>query len=307
MCNDEKIPSHHGVDDNSSVRVYPNETVRLLHERASLRNFSDRPVPDNVLHLILEAGIHAASGGNLQPYSIIKTENRDTARKLAELCGDQKFIGDAPVNLLFCIDYHRLQRWAEIEIAPFSATSSFRHFWIGFQDTVIAAQNICTAADALGLGSVYIGTVTECLRELREMFELPDGVFPVVLLSLGYPKERPPVKKKLGVEVMVHDEKYRELDDQTLSEAFIAKYPKLKVQITEERLEKIESVCRKVHGEAFARRCLERIEENGYINPVQRYFGMHYCADEMPERNDTFLKVMEEFGFSWFRKYEPPA
>ncbi|MFZ5979511.1 MAG: hypothetical protein ACOYVF_02665, partial [Candidatus Zixiibacteriota bacterium] len=61
-----------------------------------------------------------------------------------------------------------------------------------------------------------------------------------------------------------------------------------------------------VHGEAFARQCLDRIRENGYINPVQRYFGMHYCADEMPEGNDTFLEIFEESGFDWFKRYEFP-
>ncbi|MFZ5979432.1 MAG: nitroreductase family protein, partial [Candidatus Zixiibacteriota bacterium] len=149
MSEKEELPSHHGADENTT-RTYPNETIRLLCERTSLRNFADRPVPENILDLILEAGIHAPTGGNLQPYSIIKSESREVARKMAHLCGDQNFIADAPVNLLFCMDYHRLRRWAEFEIAPFTATSAFPHFWIGFQDTIIAAQNICTAADALG-------------------------------------------------------------------------------------------------------------------------------------------------------------
>ena len=57
-----------------------------------------------------------------------------------------------------------------VEAAPFTATDSFRMFWISFQDTVICAQNIVTAADSEGLGSVYVGLVLECFIELREMF-----------------------------------------------------------------------------------------------------------------------------------------
>lgn len=64
-------------------------------------------------------------------------------------------------------------------------------------------------------------------------------------------------------------------------------------------------VCRTVHGEEFAEKCISKIKENGYINPVQRYFGLHYCADETAPRNDEFLKIMEEFGFGWFKKYRP--
>ena len=207
--------------------------------------------------------------------------------------------------LLFCIDWHRLERWANLEVAPFTATSSFQHFWISFQDTVICAQNICTAADALGLGSVYIGTILLFLPELRDMFELPQGVFPVVLLCLGYPKARPRPRKKLDVDVIVHSERYRHLTDRELVDAFEAKYPDHKVPITEERLETMAQVCREVHGEEFARRCVEKVKETGYITPVQRYFGLHYRANLMSQGNDTYLELMAEFGLNWFKPFQP--
>jgi len=155
------------------------------------------------------------------------------------------------------------------------------------------------------LGSVYIGTVLECFYQLRDMFQLPQGVFPVVLLSMGYPKVRPQPRKKLGVEVMVHEEKYRELEDRELVEAFRAKYPQSKREINEERLETIEAVCKTTHGEEFARKCLEHIREQGYISVAHNYFGLHYRADLMPQRNEEFLKTMEDFGFDWFKPFQP--
>ena len=81
-----------------------NETVRLLTGRASCRSFEDRAVPSEVLRTILECGIHAPTGGNLQPYSIIATEDKQVSEKLAELCFGQKWVAEAPVNLIFCID-----------------------------------------------------------------------------------------------------------------------------------------------------------------------------------------------------------
>ena len=299
----KQMPSHHGIKRPVKGK-YPNQTLKLLIQRASCRSFSDKKIPPEVLKFILKAGVHSPSGGNLQPFSIIQIEKEKTKKKLALLCGKQNFIADAPVNLLFCIDFHRLQRWAKLEIAPFSATSSFRHFWIAFQDTIICAQNICTAADSLGLGSVYIGTVLECFRELRDMFKLPKGVFPVVLLCLGYPSTKPSQRKKLDPNVIVHKEKYNEMQGQKLLKAFNRKYPGLKVEITEERLKRISEVCRRVQGEKFAQKCVEKIKEKGYINPVQRYFGLHYCADEMPLGNETYLEIMEEFGFKWFKKFQ---
>ncbi len=298
-----KMPSHHGFKE-SVQGEYPNETIRLLIERASCRNFSDRKIPEEVMNLILDAGVHAATGGNLQPYSIIKIESRETSAKLAEMCG-QEFIAKAAVNLLFCIDWHRLQRWAELETAPFTASDSFRHFWISFQDTLICAQNICTAADAFGLGSVYIGTIMEYIRETREMFGLPDGVLPVVLLCLGYPASQTMVRRKLGRAAIVHNEKYEEMPDHELKEAFDEKYHRAKIELTEERIERINEVCMKVHGREFAQQCVARIKESGYINVCQRYFGLHYEADIMPEHNEEFMSAIKDSGFGWFERFSP--
>lgn len=297
---EKEIPSHHGVDD-SGDDYYPNETLRLLIERSSCRSFYDREIPDDIMRQILTAGIRSPTGGNLQPYSIIRIDNRETKEKLMHLCGEQPFILTAPTNLLFCIDYRRLKRWAELEKAPFSATDSFRHFWISFQDTIIAAQNICTAADALGLGSVYVGTVMESIPEVRELLSMPGEVFPIVLLSLGYPKVRPKPKRKLGPEIIVHSEKYRDLPDEELLLAYSNKYPDLRVEITDERLETIEKICREIHSEEFSQECIERIKKQGYINPVQRYFGLHYRADYMRKGNDKFVLQTEEAGFGWFK------
>ncbi len=297
-----EIPSHHGSEDLKK-KYYPNETVRILCERASLRNFSEHEIPEDLLNLILGAGIHAPTGGNLQPYSIIKIQNKETKKALADLCG-QNFIEKAPVDLLFCIDWHRIKRWAELEVAPFTASSSFRHFWVSFQDTIIVAQNIVTAADALGLGSVYVGTIIDFIPEIRKMFELPAGVFPVVLLSVGYPISKALPRKKLGIDTIVHSEKYEERKDKDILNAFNEKYSEIKIPVTKDRVEIIYKVAKEVHGEDFAEKVIGKIKENGYINAAQRYFGLHYIASEMPKNNEDYLRLMKESGFGWFKKFE---
>ena len=291
---------------NSNQKSYANETMKLLFERSSCRSFLDKPIPQKVLNAVLEAGTHSATAGNLQPYSIIKVENLENRLKLAKMCG-QSFIGKAPVLLLFCLDLHRNERWAKLEVAPFTATSSFRHFWVSFQDTIICAQSICTAADSMGLGSVYIGTVIDNPVDIERMFKLSKGVFPVVLVCLGYPKVRPKPANKLGPDVVVHSECYGQMEDQRLLSAYGKKYEDMKLPLTDKRLEKILKVCRIVHGREFEDKCSERMKTDGFVNVAQFYFGLHYRADLMPEANDQYLKIMEESGFNWFKKYTPAA
>ncbi len=286
---------------------YSNPTLELLLARASCRSFAGRPIPEDVLRSVLEAGVHAPTAGNLQPYSIIKIENVENRQRLTQLCGRQPFIAGAPVGLLFCIDWHRTQRWTQFEIAPYTAASSFRCFWLAFQDTVIAAQNICTAADSVGLGSVYVGMVMECFSELHEMMNLPNGVLPVVLLCLGYPAKKADPARKLGIDVVVHDETYREIDDEELADAFDEKYRGREREITQNRLDKIYQVCLEVHGEEFAEECLDRIRANGYIGAAQTYFGLLYSANTIPRGNEQFLKTIEALGLDCFKEYHPPG
>jgi nitroreductase len=298
------VASGHGLNG------FPNETMRLLFERSSCRSFLDKKIPENVLSLVLEAGTHAPTAGNLQPYSILRIEQEETKQKLAEMC-EQSFIGKAPVLLLFCLDLHRNERWAKLETAPYTATSSFRHFWVSFQDTIICAQNICTAADSMGLGSVYIGTVIDKPAIIQAMFKLPKGVFPVVLVCMGYPTKRMKSQNKLGAKVVVHPECYREMKDQEIIHAYDQKYSDekhraAKLGISEERLKTIMKVCCAVNGEKFAKKCAHRINSNGYINIAQHYFGLHYRADDMPKGNDNYLRLMEKSGFKWFKKYQAP-
>jgi len=58
-------------------------------------------------------------------------------------------------------------------------------------------------------------------------------------------------------------------------------------------------------GPALAKAALKRIQKDGFINPAQSYFGLHYNADYMADGNDRYLKLMEKFGFHWFKKYVP--
>jgi len=279
---------------------YQNEVIKCLYERASVRSFKDQKIDSETLETILNAGCHAATGGNLQPYSIIKIENEETKKELMNTNKFQGLVGKAPLNLLFVIDFHRIEKWVTSNKGPFIANKSYRHFWIAFQDTIIAAQNICTAADSLGLGSVYIGTVESCFDELKDIFKLPEKVFPVVLLSLGYPKTQPKVAPKLMSDIIVHNEYYHDLSKEVINKAMDKKYSeRLSTNLKEADLKELFEVTKKVHGEDFANETINYSKELGYIHPAQRYFGLHYSADSTAIDNNKFISSLLKYDFPW--------
>jgi nitroreductase len=270
-------------------------------QRTSCRVFAPGPMPEAILDRVLATAIHAPSGGNLQPVSIIKVLDKERRATLAEWCG-QPFMSAASVHLIFCLDFHRLERWAALSDAPFTMPKSFRHFWIGFQDVIIAAQQISAACDQLEIGNVYIGTIIEYIPEVRTLFNLPMGVLPVTLLILGPKGESPKPRLKLPLQTLIHTEIYHDPSDHELLKAFAQKYPEPLAQATPQLMKALLETSRAVGGEDFAKRVQKRVQHDGGLNRAQSRFGSHYRADMMPEGNSKFLKDIQEAGFDIITK-----
>jgi nitroreductase len=309
MLKDRKMPSHHGVE-TKVTGSYPNETLRLLNQRGSCRSFSEKSIPEDVLTQVLEAGVHAPNAGNLQVVSIIKIMDPERRKKIQKICGGQKFVGEAPVNLVFCVDWRRDKRWAELEVAPFTATSTLSWFLMAFEEVGIVAQSICIAADSVGLGSCYAGTILNRPKEVIELLNLPEYVFPVVLLGLGYPSGTIPNIKKHKLNTILHDEVYTDMNDEELLAAFNEKYTAQstnRVELNEKRLGVLYETCEQVHGKEFAERSVAHARQQGFISPVQRYFGLHYRANLVLDQrtNSDFMNTIVKAGFDCFKDYKP--
>ena len=229
---------------------------------------------------------------------------------MQQICGGQRLVGEAPVNLVFCIDWRRNKRWADLEVAPFTTTRTLRWFLMGFEEVGIVAQSICVAADSLGIGSCYVGTVLNRPQEVIDLLKLPEYVFPVVLLSLGYPSNKVPNMKKHRLSTILHDETYTDLGNEELLIVFNEKYTapgSKKVELTEKRLNVLYETCDNVRGKEFAERSIARARKQGFISSVQRYFGLHYRADIILDQrtNSDFINTIEKAGFDCFKDFKP--
>ena len=187
-----------------------NEILRQLHDRKSVRVHEDRPVEPEVKRAILEAAIQAPSAGNMALYTILDITDQEMKDKLAVSCDNQPFIATAPVVLIFCADY---RRWYDVFCAHVEEVRKpdMGDLFLAEADALIAAQNAVVAAHSLGLGSCYIGDITENYEFHKELLNLPQYVVPAAMLCMGYPTQQQlsrPKPPRHSVENLVHENGY---------------------------------------------------------------------------------------------------
>lgn len=175
------------------------DAIENIMSRRSVRRFTDRKISEDDLNTILCAGMSGPSCVNARDWSFVVVRDKDTLLKMAEANGrPAEPLKGADVGVLLCGDLDR-------------AFPRAKDYWV--IDGSIAAQNMILAANALGIGSVWLGTwpQTDRVKAQAELFSLPDSAVPHSLIAFGYPSEEelsaPPKNDKFE-EDRVHYEKW---------------------------------------------------------------------------------------------------
>ncbi|MCI1983918.1 MAG: oxygen-insensitive NADPH nitroreductase [Bifidobacteriaceae bacterium] len=189
---------------------------------ASLRSFSDLKLTRNQVETLVRAAQAAASSNFFQAYSIIDITDPELLHKLAKLCGDQPFIAKGARFFVFCADMARNEHIAANAGSDVSeSVSGADAFLVASVDVALAAQNMMLAAESMGLGGCYIGGLRESVSEISDLLDIPDHVYPVFGLVLGYPAETSrggEIKPRLPLNAIYSENRYVPAVDQTLND-----------------------------------------------------------------------------------------
>lgn len=151
--------------------------INTMINRKSVRKYTDQPIEQDKIELLLKAGMSGPTAVNARPWSFIVVKEQETLHKMADANGHAaQCLKGAKLGILICGDLNR-------------AFSRAPEYWI--VDCSIAAQNMILAAENLGLGSVWLGTwpQQDKIEHQRELFDLPEHIVPHSLLSFGYPDD----------------------------------------------------------------------------------------------------------------------
>jgi nitroreductase len=187
-----------------------NEVLETILNHRSVRAFLPRPLPEGTLELLIAAAQSASSSSNLQFWSVVAVQEPERKSRLADLAGQQQFIRDAPLLLVWLADLSRLHRIAAEHQAQVDGTHYMEEFIVGIVDAALAAQSALIAAQSLGLGGVYIGAMRNLPEAIAEELRFPPHVFAVFGMSIGWPDpDRPTdIKPRLPQSLVLHREVY---------------------------------------------------------------------------------------------------
>jgi FMN reductase [NAD(P)H] len=183
--------------------------LRQMLLRRTHRRYAPRPVPEALLRLLLGAAFSASSKSDFQQASVVRVAERGRRDRLAALVADMPWIGNAPVFLVFCGDARRLERLGELRGHP-QENGRLEGFFNAAIDAALVMQTFILAAETAGLGCCPISVIRNHAEAVAQILELPDKVFPVAGLCLGYPAAEGFVSMRLPLAVTLYTDRYED-------------------------------------------------------------------------------------------------
>ena len=185
------------------------DLLKTIISRSSVRKFSDKSIPRELLTMLLTAAQSAPSKSNLQQYSILIMQDEAIKLKVSSLIVNTKWALSAPVFLLFLADIRR-----NINITNNKGydhkNNNVDTFMNAVIDSALSMQSLICAAEASGLGVCPVSMIRNIIDEIKNICQLPKGVFPIAGLALGWPDEKAPISIRMPQDIIIHNDYYNE-------------------------------------------------------------------------------------------------
>lgn len=169
--------------------------LEVIFTRKSIRRFTNEAVSQEDVETLLRAGMAAPNTINNRDWAFLVVRDREVLERIADnQRGHGNMLRIAPLAIVVCGD---------LDLAH----PKYKDFWI--QDCSAATENILLAANAIGLGAVWLGTypVEAHYRGIQEILALPEHIVPLAVIAIGHPAENPDVRYRFEPE-KIHYERW---------------------------------------------------------------------------------------------------
>ncbi len=193
-----------------------NKTIETITNHRSIRKYTEQELEPEQLTAILEAARAMPTSVHGQQLSIIVVKDVERKQKISELAGNQVWIAQAPVFLVFVMDMNKTAKAGEKTGLKQVVHESAEGVLVSSFDAGLAMGAAIVAAESLGLGIVPIGAIRQNPQEMIDLLHLPENTFPVAGLVVGHPVDNSAQKPRMEAKGFIHKETY---NDKAVTEA----------------------------------------------------------------------------------------
>lgn len=190
-----------------------NDVIKLLNNHRSLRKFTDEKLSEETIRTLVGAAQSASTSSYVQAYSIMGVTDPEKKKALREI-STQSYVEHNGHLFVFVVDFYRHKELAKQAGKEISYDKT-ENLIVGVVDASLAAQNLATAAESMGLGICYIGSLRNDIKKAGEILGLPEGAFVLFGMVAGYPErgEDGSKKERLPFEAVYHENTYQKIDE----------------------------------------------------------------------------------------------
>lgn len=175
----------------------------------TIREFKPEALDAKMIEALIAVAQRTATSNGLQASSILRITDPAIKHGIAEIC-NQPYVGRAPELWIFLVDQARNAHIATAKGVEHVNAYEMARFIQGFTDACLTAQNVVNAAETLGLGTVYLGSVHNDIPKLCALLKLPQLTFPVLGLGIGHPNQAPDLKPRMDMDFRIFENAYPE-------------------------------------------------------------------------------------------------
>lgn len=198
-----------------------NPVIETLLRHRSIRKFKDQPLTEEQIRLLIESAQAASTSSFTQSYSIIGVDDPDIKKQLRIISANNQFyVEHNGFFFVFVADQYRNQLIGRDHHEDTSVLNTTQRLIVALGDASFAAQNMAVAAESMGLGICYIGSILNDINRTSELLQLPDHVFPLFGMAVGYPDQDPEKKPRLPHDIIYHRNHYNRQPSKEVLDAY---------------------------------------------------------------------------------------
>jgi len=201
------IEARFGLSSEAGSNLPADGTLAAMLSRRVCRSYADRAVDENLMQVLFAAAFSAPSKSDLQQATILRVADPAKRATIQGWLASMPWIAGAPQFMIVCGDNRRTRRIAALRGKPFP-NDTLDMFMNAAVDAGIVLQALITAAESVGLGCCPISLVRDHVRALAQLLALPQWVFPVAGLCVGYPAKPGEISMRLPLSVTVQVDRY---------------------------------------------------------------------------------------------------